>query len=336
MELQQVKAADEILSLPVVIWAPNFDQNSGGCIVLHTLAYRLHQLGVEVYVSHNLPKQRKITSRKGVLGFGWIADLLRQANRNRLASRRGEPRPVQTIRSPHLVQTHPAMPVPSAPFLGGREFIAVYPEIIAGNPFDAPHVVRWLLFDPRTYGHDGSFGCNELTFFYQHAFAAGMDSIDPENLLQTRWLRDDIYKDHGAAGRDLRCRMIRKGDAADVPVGDTAILLDGKSHAEIASIFNKCDRFYCHDPYTMYLYYAALCGCTPVVVPQLNLTSESWREGFELKHGVAWGEDEADWAVATRDQLFTDMAAAQQTEIEGVRTFVGKIKARFQTHRIGE
>jgi len=223
MEVDNAHGLGESLALPIVIWAANFDPNSGGCIVLHMLAHRLRQLGVEAYVSHSLPKTQEPTPG---FGFGRAIEFLRQANRNRLARRRGEARPLQTILFPDLVQTHAAMPVPHAPFMNGRAFVAVYPEIIAGNPFDAPHVVRWLLFDPVKSGRVTQFGPDELTFFYQHVFAADVAGIDPDNLLQTRWLRDDIYSNHGAANRGKQCRMIRKGDAA--------ILLDGKSHAEIA------------------------------------------------------------------------------------------------------
>lgn len=328
MEIRKTVIPEVALGLPIVIWAPNFDENSGGCIVLHALAYQLRQLGIEAYISKDLPKAPETASRERRFGLLWAMNELRQANRNRLARRRGGP-PAQNIRLPHHVHAHAAMPVPSAPYLGERSFIAVYPEIIRGNPFGAPHVARWLLFDPGASAGDGRFGQDELTFFYQPAFAANFAGADPDNLLQTRWLRDDIYSNHGSDSRSAQCRMIRKGDAAGVPDDDTAILLDGKSHAEIASIFNRCDRFYCHDPYTMYLYYAALCGCTPIVVPQANLTGETWRASFEMKHGVAWGEDEVEWAIATRDQLFVDMARARQAEVENVRGFVHKLKVRF-------
>jgi hypothetical protein len=34
--------------MPIVGWAPHFDETSGGIIVLHLLAYRLREMGLEV------------------------------------------------------------------------------------------------------------------------------------------------------------------------------------------------------------------------------------------------------------------------------------------------
>ncbi len=223
------------------------------------------------------------------------------------------------------------MPVPTwhSPH---RECIAVYPEIIDGNPLQAGHAVRWLLHRPGFHSDGVSLDSNELTFFYQKVFAEGLLGIPEDNLLQVRWLRTDVYRDEGFAGRSGRCRMVRKGANTFTPEmaeGDAAPLLDGRSHAEIAAIFNRCTHFYCHDPYTMYLYYAALCGCIPVVIPQPGLDADTWRAGFELKQGVAYGDAEIQFAAATRDGLLSDMMAAREAEDMRVFSFVQKIRAAF-------
>lgn len=171
-----------------------------------------------------------------------------------------------------------------------------------------------------------------MTFFYQSAFAEGLANVAEDNLLQVRWLRTDVYRNEGLADRRGTCRMVRKGTGTyrpELSMDDAAPILDGKSHEEIAEIFNRCEFFYSHDPYTLYLYYAALCGCTPVVVPQPGLDAASWRAGFELKQGVAYGDDEIPFAVATREGLFADMAAARDVEDAAVRQFIAKIKNRF-------
>ncbi|MFN3281475.1 MAG: hypothetical protein ACK40I_07385 [Tabrizicola sp.] len=214
---------------------------------------------------------------------------------------------------------------------GGR-CIAVYPEIIDGNPLGAEHVVRWLLHRPGFHSKKARFGPGELTFHYQTAFAEGLPGTSPDNLLQVRWLRTDIYRNEGRPGRSGRCRMVRKGSATFRPElarDDAAPLLDGMTHAEIAAVFNRCQYFYCHDPHTMYLYYAALCGCIPVVVPQPGLDAASWRSGFELKRGVAYGEAEIPFAIETREGLLQDMEDARQREDAMVDRFLSVIKERF-------
>lgn len=313
-------------SLPILIWAPDFHVNGGGAIVLHSFAHMLGKLGAEVYIGNVLPKPVKL------LGAGFLQRLkqrFRLANRQRLARKRGKPIP-KLANLPGVVDQHPSMPISPLVYMGQRPFIAIYPEIVAGNPFGAKHVVRWLLHRPGFFFPDVVFGPNEYTFFYQPAFAETTDNIDPSNLLRIRWLREDVYVDRKLSIRSGSCRMIRKGHAdKDMLAADTAILLDGKSHEEIADIFNRTERFYCHDPYTLYVYYAALCGCTPIIVPQPGLESEVWRAGFELKNGVAYGEAEVDWAIATRKKLLADMKQASQAEGEAVMVFLQKIKKQF-------
>ena len=313
-------------SLPILVWAPDFHVNGGGAIVLHSLAHKLERLGAEVYIGNILPTSAKPTDG-GLLRR--LKQRIRLANRRRRARRHGRPDP-KHANLPGVVNQHPTMPISPLVYMGERPFIAIYPEIVAGNPFGAKHVVRWLLHRPGFFSSDVVFGPDEYTFFYQPAFAETTKGLDPDNLLRVRWLRDDVYFNRNLPGRSGACRMIRKGHAdKDMLAADTAILLDGKSHEEIADIFNRTDRFYCHDPYTLYVYYAALCGCTPVIVPQPGLDRDVWRAGFELKHGVAYGEAEVEWAVATRGLLISDMKLASQAEDKAVVGFIQKIKKQF-------
>ncbi len=292
---------------PILVNCPTFDENSGGVIVLHALVDRLRTLGVEAYAVQ-IPKDYAAVKSP-------VVRALRRWNSRR--KQRG-------------FQTHPSLDVPLAPPGRVNEAIVVYPETVSGNPLGASRVARWLLNRPGLLGGDAEIAAGEEVFFYQQAFAQDVQGLPADRLLQLRWLRDDIYKDRGGP-RSGACRMIRKGtDTLDqIPHPDDAIPLDEKSHAEIAEVFNRTTVFYCHDPYTMYAYYAALCGCTPVVIPKPGLSAQEWRAGFELKHGVAYGVDEIAWAKATRGQLIADMAAAKASETETVVQFLAVLQARF-------
>ncbi len=294
-------------SRPIIVSCPSFNENSGGAIVLHALVDRMRMLGVEAYAVRTQKDYSEVRSR-------WLR-ALKHWNSCR--------------RQGHL-KTHPTMDVPLAPKERIDEGIIVYPETVSGNPLGAPRVARWLLNRPGFFGIDAKIALGEELFFYQEAFTQGIEDISNDRLLQLRWLRDDIYRDLGRP-RSGSCRMIRKGTstASQIPRPDHAIPLDGKNHAEIAEIFNTTEVFYCHDPYTMYAYYAALCGCIPVVIPQPGLSAADWRAGFELKNGVAYGEEEMDWARATRGQLIADMHAAKERETETVVQFLAILKARF-------
>ena len=238
------------------------------------------------------------------------------------------------MRWPWHVATHATMPVPTMPDLRGRAFIAVYPEIVDGNPLQADHVVRWLLYHPGFHAPGTRFTENELVFYYQRAFLAEGQDLPEDHFLQLHWLRDDIYCDRELGNRHGTCRMVRKGKATFDPAmaeGDRFGLLDSLPHKEIAAIFNTCEVFVSHDLYTLYLYYAARCGCVPMVVPEPGLDGATWREGYELRFGVAYGESELDWARSTRTDLMAEMVALQERELEMVRSFVRKLHATFAT-----
>ncbi|MEO1949615.1 hypothetical protein [Thioclava sp.] len=292
---------------PIVVVCRPFDENSGGQIVLHALIDRMRSLGVDAYASQPCKTYRSLRP-------AWLGALKRWNYRRKLPD----------------VAAHESMDVPTASDAVLDDAIVVYPETVRGNPLEAERVARWLLNRPGLLGGNETLDPGEEVFFYQEAFAEGVAPVSPDRLLRVRWLRDDVYRDENRP-RSGSCRMIRKGTdtLSQIPEGDRAIPLDGLSHQEIAEVFNKTEVFYCHDLYTMYAYYAALSGCVPVVVPRPGLSAEDWRDGFELKHGVAYGEEEIDWARATRNQLIADMAAAKEQETENVLRFLAILKERF-------
>jgi hypothetical protein len=344
-------AGDAVLNLPIVVWAPDFNEKSGGCIVLHLLAHMLRGLGHEVYVAQTpkrrpaKPKRKKPPARPARKPRDEIPPHLARGLTGRIirrllaASRVWRRRPVEAPApaapapprpKPLPVATHPAMPLPGMPDLGGRRFIAVYPEIVHGNPLGADYIARWLLYRPGFHAPKARFTQNEVVFFYQRAFLPEGQDVPEDHLLQLHWIRKDVYRDFGLNDRHGTCRMVRKGrDTFDPAMAaeDRFEILDKLSHEEIAQAFNQCEVFVCHDPYTFYLYYAALCGCVPMVVPQPGLDAKTWRDGYELPFGVAYGAEELDWAKATRAELLAEIDALQERELEMVKTFVRKLEA---------
>lgn len=301
---------------PIIVNAPAFNETSGGTIALHYLVDRLRKIGIEAYLYPILyldeyPKWPRLALKTRLTVFLWHFA-------QRMMIRR--------------FPTHPSMNTPVAPKEILCDSIAVYPEVISGNPLNAKHVVRWLLHKPGFLKKDVFFGNDELTFFYQQAFRDGHEWVDPDNLLRVRWVRDDIYFDKGLTERSGACRLIRKGKITGsiTPADDDAIIVDGMSHEEKAEIFNRCKFLYCHDPYTMYSYYAALCGCIPIVIPQPDLSKEDWRSTYPFKHGIAYGIEEAQWASDTRGELIREFAAQKLLEDEILRNFVKKLTAAFQ------
>ena len=292
---------------PIIIDCPHFSEDNGGAIVLHALVDQLRDLGIEAYAVTLEHDYADIKSP--------LLRALKHWNRRR---RLGP------------FKTHPSMDVPLATKEVFEDAIVVYPETRNGNPLKSPRVVRWLLHKPGFFGIDVKFSETEEIFYYLEAFVKDMKGVPDGRLLQVRWRRDDIYQNLGRL-RSGSCRMIRKGKYSElvIPKPDNAIALDSKSHLEIAKIFNATEIFYCHDPYTAYLYYAVLCGCVPVVIPQPGLSSEDWRAGNDFKHGVAYGENEIEWARATSGHLISDMAATKDTDKALLIQFLETLKVAF-------
>ena len=292
---------------PIIVDCPPFNENSGGTIVLHTLVDQLRKLGVEAYAISLKQDYADVKS-----------PLLRTLKRWNRRRRRGP------------FKTHPSLDVPLAPKEIIEQAIVVYPETRSGNPLQSPRVVRWLLHKPGFFGVDAKIGPHEEIFYFQPAYAEGLEGIPNDRSLTMGYFNKDIYKNLGLP-RSGACRMIRKGKNTKhlIPKTDNAILLDGKSHTEVAHIFSTTEIFYCHDPYTAFLYFAVLCGCIPVVIPQPGLSSEDWRAGIELKNGVAYGEDEIQWARNTSHHLKSDMVAIQDSHDASLLRFLDTVRKTF-------
>ncbi len=296
---------------PILVVCPDFDEHSGGAIALHMLVHKLREQGVEAFA---IPIPPKTYPKSMPIWLRWVKKLNQKRRKRR-----------------HRFLTHPTMNVPVGNASMAKTAIVVYPETIRGNPFGAPRVVRWLLHKPDFFGVPFEVSKDDLVFFYQDAFREGLSEIDDDNLLMVRWLRTDIYSNTGGT-RSGSCRMKRKGSLVGmnaVPDIDESIPLDGLSHEQIADSFNKTDIFFCHDAYTIYLYYAALCGCVPVVVPENGTNGYDWRKNYALKWGVAYGCEEIEWAKKTRERLLQSVSEQQKSELIYLNRFLQKLYRRF-------
>lgn len=144
------------------------------------------------------------------------------------------------------------------------DWCAIYPEIIYGNPWNAPRVARWVLNVPGLLGGDPTYDPSEIVFTWSDEFLAGAPRL---------WLPSfelDIYADRGEA---------RFGQAfyagkryGEVP-GATEITLDMRlDRYALADVLNHVTVLYSFDESTAMVALALLCGCPVVIVP----TGQRW------------------------------------------------------------
>lgn len=137
--------------------------------------------------------------------------------------------------------------------------IAVYPEVVAGNPWNAQRVVRWVLNTPGKLGGDRVYDPAETVFSYSPLF---MDAP----LLHLPAIETDIYTDRGLA-REGELYYVGKGSQSDTN-GAAAITHEMRldRHA-LADALNRATLLRCFDDTTAMAQIALLCGCPVLVVP---------------------------------------------------------------------
>jgi hypothetical protein len=294
-----------------LIYAPPFRPDDGGAIVLHRLCALLNELGHEAYLT-----------RLFIGGVMYPQNFLR---------------PLGSLIKYLLFtrftkfQTHsnwftPVLSFP--PRSLGRDWVVVYPEIVFGNPLQAECVVRWFLHRPGFHMGKFFFGSGEYHIDF-NAFAKDFSypgSKMAHASLNVLALPFEYYNLEGALPFEQRrgtAYCLRKGIGKQ-PVHDVcdSVLIDGKSHTEVADIFKRVKRFISYDPYTAYSSFAVLCGAESVVVPDSGLTKEGWYSDPADRFGVAYGFDDLDWARDTAPEVLARLKAKETRSIESVKNFV--------------
>lgn len=287
-----------------IVYTFSWDENIGGVIFMHNLVHELNRLGERAFLWKGAP-------------------IYNRGRRQRL----------RNWLRPQPMLTNPLLDTPIAHRRDlSADSIVIYPELVQGNPLKARNVVRWLLYKPDLL-HPSSFGPDEM-FFRAGAMSDVPDITGGAPDLHL-WKINPAYRNENRPDRKGICYMVRKGkDKPRIPETEApdAIRIDGLSHAEINDIFNRCDTFYSYDEATMYSQFAAICGCTSVVVPGMFASREEWAgQHPNGRLGIAYGTDpaELDHARATRHLLLQDLQRKEEESLETVRNFVTLTRRRF-------
>lgn len=300
-----------------IVYAPPYDENSGGAIALHKLCHLINVSGGKSVLHPPSPSFiLHAYNHHNALKF---ADAIRRS----LA-----PRPFK--RNPMLMSR---IVRPEASFRAPADCCVIYPETVLGNPLRARNVVRWLLHNPGFHTAQIHYGRGELYFRYS-------DVLEDFQLTGSRTSREFLTVTHvplesygpadEGAPRSGSAYCIRKGKGRPL-VHDTtnSTLIDGKSHREIGEIFRRVEIFYSYDTETAYSSYAALCGCDSVVIPQPGIPIEQWRPTEADRAGIAYGLDDLERARQTRGQVADRLMELERNSLESVRAFMREVKDYF-------
>ena len=150
--------------------------------------------------------------------------------------------------------------------------VVIQPEIVAGNPFNASKLVRWVLNDPGLLGGEKGFGKEEVVFVYDPAKLPIVNAVLPEPIGMERvlWVGvvdpSIIYPDENTA-KIMDCYYVGKGHAlqAAFPMADRQNLYKLEeltaTARDLGDVLRKTHTLYSYDHYSNVLREAVFCDC---------------------------------------------------------------------------
>ncbi|OIQ92727.1 hypothetical protein GALL_253300 [mine drainage metagenome] len=197
----------------------------------------------------------------------------------------------------------------------GRRPIVVYPEVIPGNPMNAPVVVRYVLNFPGLLGGDKTYAPEEIVFGYSAVLAEAAGC--PENVLFIPTSNSRIFHPPQAeSARSGTCFYAKKykllhPNSLLPQTRESLEITTEQSPEEMAAIFSRSELIYCYENTAVALE-AALCGCPAVFLPNQHLSSIIGAQELGAD-GFAWGDDPAEIARAkeTVSRVFENYRATE-------------------------
>jgi len=185
--------------------------------------------------------------------------------------------------------------VPNAKF-NHDDFIAIYPEIVQGNPLGARHVVRWILNEPGVMSSDGvpgptKFDDTDHLYVFSELFNQKIKA-DSLHKMFLPILDTFLFNDQGKK-RTKTAYFVGKGINQELHPKDS-ILIDRKlaqDQGGLADLLNECQVMYQYDMVSAMSEIARLCGCKVKLI-QDKYTKSQYREYEPGMNGLSFGINE--------------------------------------------
>lgn len=305
-----------------IIFAPTYNEDIGGVVLLHKLCHLLNENKFQSFLFPFFAPSEKYLEEANI-DFNYLENILKTS-----------------------ADSFAVNPQFNTPILQSIEllknldsWVIVYPEIVSKNPMKAKNVIRWLLHYPGFHTGKVEYGINELYFKshqQMHNHKCTFDASTTSNVplyithypLHLYNLKDTALRRSGIA----YCIYKGKGRKIDSSLKD-AILIDGKSHTEIAKIFKEVTLFISYDLHTAYSTFAVLCGCTSVVIPEEGLSEERWRPDPTTRYGIAYGLDKINQASKTSCFALEHILQEEKNEVIKIKNFIAEVHNFFDKKR---
>jgi hypothetical protein len=301
-----------------IIYAPPYDENSGGSIALHKLCHLLNIIGRDAFIYPFLPSFE--------LNVSTINDIEKYAAQL-----------INQIKVSRDIKTNPNFKTPVIPpnlgDFASEDMVVIYPEITEGNPLKAKNVVRWLLHTPGFHTGNIFYGRNELYFFhgdnnrknFNHPF-----SIISNTMLDILHIPTEQYTNKNHVDRQGVAYCLRKNKHPRLIHDLTnSICIGGMSHAEISQVFDNCKTFISYDPYTLYSTLAVISGCESIVAPQKNQKINDIYPDLTFMNGIAYGFDDLSRAKSTTSLLHERISKVEENNNRKIAEFLTDVDKFF-------
>lgn len=301
-----------------IIYAPPYDENSGGSIVLHKLCHLLNKLGREAFIYPHLPTfEINVGNMDNIDKFK--AQIINQIKDSKN----------------FLTCANFTTPVisPNPGDFAAEDMIVIYPEVTQGNPLRAKNIIRWLLHTPGFHTGNIFFGSNELYFFHGENNRNGFNypfSQISSTMLDIMHIPIDLYNNKNNINRQGVAYCLRKNkNPFFIHDPQNSVCIDGKSHLEISKIFDQCETFISYDPYTLYSTLAVISGCKSIVAPQNHKKINDVYPDLSFMNGIAYGFEDLVRAQETTPLLFKRISDIEKNNELKIIYFLKEVDGYF-------
>lgn len=207
------------------------------------------------------------------------------------------------------------------------DLVVIYPEIVAGNPFNCKHVVRWILYHTFHRDEENTWQDTDEYFYLLDYYNTKREC--EKKILAAYNFRLDEFNDLGYE-REGYCHLIKKNN-----VETSFVEKYGSQHIPetnfpaLAEMFNKKKYFLTYDDSTYFLNIAALCGCIPVVLYKEPKALDYKEKYPTMKYGVAHGFEEIEHAINTRHLMRAQLEKLETLSYQTVDDFINFWKKKL-------
>lgn len=168
--------------------------------------------------------------------------------------------------------------------------VVIYPEIVEGNPLNAKHVVRWLLYYAGHYRGNARFPETDLVVGYTTRIAKAYGT---SHTLLLPTVDDTVFKyppegtkRKGSCYYAHKYRNFYGGTPDEVFRDSVEITNPGQSREELINLLQTSTVLYAFED-TALIFEAVLCGCPVICIPSASFKENCGLDDF--KPGIAWG-----------------------------------------------